>query len=173
MIKKKKSGVWTFLFSLVPGAAEMYMGFMNMGVSLLAVFMITIALTALLEIGALAFIPVIVWFYGFFHARNMAGMSEEQLQQVEDKYLFVNGDIDAMEIGKKYRKLIAVILILVGVMGLWNSLYHTAINYVPAAYQEYVWAIGDIVPKVVIAIIIIFIGIKMIAGKKEELEDDK
>ena len=35
---KKKSGFWTFIFSLLPGAAEMYMGFMKMGVSLMGLF---------------------------------------------------------------------------------------------------------------------------------------
>ena len=35
---KKKSGFWTFVFSLLPGAAEMYMGFMKMGISLMGLF---------------------------------------------------------------------------------------------------------------------------------------
>ena len=172
MIKKKKNGFWTFIFSFLPGAAEMYMGFMKTGISLLTVFLVASALCAMLEAGPLLFVVAIVWFYGFFHARNMAGMSEEQLQATEDKYLFVNDDLDAMEIGKKYKKLLAAILILIGVVLLWNSMFNWAYGIIPGEYHYIVQQIGDIIPKIVIAVIVIIIGFKMIAGKKEELNHD-
>ena len=38
MKPKKKNKFFTFLCSFLPGAAEMYMGFMKMGISLLVVF---------------------------------------------------------------------------------------------------------------------------------------
>ena len=34
MKQQKKSKFFTFMFSFIPGAAEMYMGFMKQGVSL-------------------------------------------------------------------------------------------------------------------------------------------
>ena len=37
-MRRKKSKFLTFIFSLLPGAGEMYMGFMKMGVSLMAEF---------------------------------------------------------------------------------------------------------------------------------------
>ena len=42
---KKKSGFWTFMFSWLPGAGEMYMGFMRMGLSLMGLFWGIIALS--------------------------------------------------------------------------------------------------------------------------------
>ena len=36
----KKSSFWRFLFSLIPGAGEMYMGFLKMGTSLMALFIL-------------------------------------------------------------------------------------------------------------------------------------
>ena len=44
IMTKKKSGFWTFLFSWIPGAGEMYMGFMRMGISLMILFWGIIAL---------------------------------------------------------------------------------------------------------------------------------
>ena len=36
---RKKRGFWTFIFSLIPGAGEMYLGFMKRGVSTMLVFL--------------------------------------------------------------------------------------------------------------------------------------
>ena len=36
---KKKNAILTFIFSLVPGAGEMFMGFMKQGVSLMSMFL--------------------------------------------------------------------------------------------------------------------------------------
>ena len=40
MKTKKKNRFLTFCFSMLPGAAEMYMGFMKTGVSLMSLFML-------------------------------------------------------------------------------------------------------------------------------------
>lgn len=36
---KKKNAILTFIFSMLPGAGEMYMGFMKQGVSLMSMFL--------------------------------------------------------------------------------------------------------------------------------------
>ena len=33
-MKKQKHGFWVFIFSLIPGAGEMYMGFKKQGISI-------------------------------------------------------------------------------------------------------------------------------------------
>ena len=68
---KKKSGFWTFMFSWLPGAGEMYMGFMRMGLSLMGLFWGIIALSIFFNAGFLMLIDVIVWFYGFFQRKTM------------------------------------------------------------------------------------------------------
>ncbi len=42
----KKSRFFTFIFSFCPGAAEMYMGFMKNGVTLMAIFFLLCGLMA-------------------------------------------------------------------------------------------------------------------------------
>lgn len=36
---RKKRGFWTFCFSLIPGAGEMYLGFMKRGLSMMCLFL--------------------------------------------------------------------------------------------------------------------------------------
>ena len=172
MIKKKNS-FWTFCFSFLPGAAEMYMGFMKMGVSLMATFFAIIAIGSFVELGPLLFISAVVWFYGFFHARNLAALDQMQLQQIQDCYLFIGNDIDAKAAGKKYRNLIAGILIFLGLATLWTNIFNMIRDMIPDQYYDFVNMIGYNVPKIVVAVFVILIGMKMISGKKEELEHDE
>ena len=62
MKAKKKSKFLTFCFSLLPGAAEMYMGFMKMGVSLMSLFFLIIMLGMLMNQGIIVMAGIVVWF---------------------------------------------------------------------------------------------------------------
>ena len=68
----KKNSLWRFFFSLIPGAGEMYMGFLKMGVSLMSLFFAIIFIASSLWLGPLILIDIIVWFYSFFHVHNLA-----------------------------------------------------------------------------------------------------
>ena len=52
-MQRKKSRFWLFLFSFMPGAGEMYMGFMKMGLSLMLGFMILVAIVGYTNLGVL------------------------------------------------------------------------------------------------------------------------
>ena len=88
MKQQKKNKFFNFMCSFVPGAAEMYMGFMKQGVSLMALFAVCIV-GAAYGLQAL-FVPaiVLVWFYGFFHARNIVALPEEEFQNLSDGFLW-------------------------------------------------------------------------------------
>ena len=77
-MKQKKNKILRFIFSLLPGAGEMYMGFMKMGLSLMTLFFIIITISAFLRLDSLIFICIIVWFYSFFNVHNIAAMPEEE-----------------------------------------------------------------------------------------------
>ena len=84
----KNNSLWRFLFSLIPGAGEMYMGFFKAGTSLMSLFFFFIFAAASIGFGELLIIDVIVWFYSFFHVHNLAAMPDEEFYVVEDNYLF-------------------------------------------------------------------------------------
>ena len=46
-MKKQKHGFWVFIFSLIPGAGEMYMGFKKQGISIMLLFWGAIALASI------------------------------------------------------------------------------------------------------------------------------
>ena len=76
-MRQKRGKVTTFLCSLIPGAAEMYMGFMKKGISLMAVFILCFVVPSVLRVSDVFILfAVLVWFYSFFHARNLAACKE-------------------------------------------------------------------------------------------------
>ena len=56
MKTKKKSRFLTFCFSMLPGAGEMYMGFMRTGVSLMLLFFLSIYIPVSLRLSELSVI---------------------------------------------------------------------------------------------------------------------
>ena len=115
MKTKKKSKFLTFCFSMMPGAAQMYMGFMKMGTSLMFLFFLIIILAMWLNQGAIAACCVIVWFYSFFQANHLAGLGDEDFDAVDDRFLFGMESLPGMErFVKEHNKWIAVLLIFAG-----------------------------------------------------------
>lgn len=172
MMKHKKNKYWTLLFSLMPGAAEMYMGFMKNGFSIMAVFFASFIIPSVLRVrDVFLLLAVMVWFYGFFHARNLAACSEEELQEIPDDYIWSSfGKIEKIEISNPtLKKWGAVILIFYGLSLLWQSVSQLFYSIVPEYMRIYLYPVMEEVPQIAAAFIIIAIGIKLIIGKKEAL----
>lgn len=172
---KKKNKFLTFICSLLPGAGEMYMGFMKMGISLMVCFFLALMLADIGMSDFMVLIAAIVWFYSFFHVHNLAGLPDEMFFEVKDVYLlpFAGKEDEKMMITGKYRKVAAIILIVIGVGGLLKSFYYVAARYFP---QEVRMILNDFIfyylPRVVFSIAVIVLGIYMIRGKKKQLEDE-
>lgn len=176
MKTKKKNRFLTFCFSLLPGAAEMYMGFMKTGISLMSLFLLMIIIAGWINVGPLAALGIVVWCYGFFHANHLAGLADEDFAQIKDEYLFgMNTFLEGKNFVNKYQKWIAAILIFVGISFLWDSAADMIYDMVPESYQviaRIMWRIGEYIPKLLAGLAIIAIGIKLICGKKAQLSED-
>lgn len=165
---RKKSGFLTFCFSLIPGAGEMYMGFMKQGLSIMAVFWLLVFFATFFNLGPVLFILPILWCYSFFNVHNIRGMSDEEFYALEDDYLF-HLDENSL-VGKlkgKQSNLLAWGLIIVGVAILWNYVIGYIRWLMP---DEIYWSVMDGVPQVAIAVLLIWCGIYLIRGKKKELD---
>lgn len=177
MKTKKKNRFLTFCFSLMPGAAEMYMGFMKTGVSLMVLFFLVIAVAGWIQQVVLAMFCVVIWFYSFFHANHLAGLSDEEFGQVEDEYLFGMESLPGVKsLVEKHQNVVAGILIFIGMCLLWNSMTNLLYDILPKSYRFIARAmslIGYYLPSVLIGVAIIVIGIKMISGKKVETGKDE
>lgn len=172
---KKKNKFLTFCCSLIPGAGEMYMGFMKMGLSLMGMFFLIVTVAAMFELGPVVILAFIAWFYSFFHVHNLAGMADEEFYAVEDEYLFHLGEDGNLgqKLSTQYRKIIAVVLILLGVLLIWNSMYWVIMQFMPEGVAWVIREIGYRLPKLVIGIAIVMAGIYMIRGKKKSLETEQ
>jgi len=175
MKQQKKSKFFNFMFSFIPGASEMYMGFMKQGLSLMAVFALTIVGLAY-GLEAI-FLPalLLVWFYSFFHARNIAALPAEDFMALSDAFIW-DGVME--EKGFKIssptiRKWAAGILIVIGAAMLWNNFSSIIYNLIPNRYWDLIYPIVNQIPEVVVALIIIVIGFRLIVGKKEELNGNE
>ena len=180
-MQTKKSRFWLFIWSLMPGAGEMYLGFMKMGFSLMLGFMGLCMIVAITNIGALAIFPVTMWFYSFFHASNLASLDEQSFHAIEDHYLFGLNDLDNMEklnakMNGKKKNTIAAVFILIGVIMLWQGIFNLLCdifgwdNYFLSRVYYFV---RDDLPRFVIGIAIIWVGVVMIRGKKEDNVSDE
>jgi hypothetical protein len=171
MIRKKNS-FFTFCFSLLPGAGQMYMGFMKRGLSLMAGFFLIISIGAWLNIGPILLILPLIWFYAFFDTHNLRAMPDEEFYAMEDDYLFLT-DIPKetiQQLQSKYRNLLAFALILLGFTVLWNNIFDMLRQYLPKLNLYY--SFGYRFPQIVIGIAIILFGFYLIRGKKVELKRD-
>lgn len=171
-MKKKKSKFWLFIFSLCPGAGHMYMGFMRMGISLLLGFMVLLMVVSITGISAFSVLPLVLYVYSFFHANNIGGLDDESFEALEDEYLFGLHNIGSQQvkIDQKGKKVVAVVLIVIGLYMLWNVMFGLLRDFFgwnnPIIKAMY-YMVTDDIPRVAIGIAIIWFGVVLLRGKKD------
>lgn len=176
-MKKKKNRFWLFVFSLWPGAGHMYIGFMKMGLSFMTGFLLSCAVVGITNIGVLAVFPIIIYVYAFFHANNLGSLDDEQFAAMEDEYLFgfANMDYSRLKLNRRNRNLAAAALIILGVCMLWNVGFGMLRDYMgwdnPVVRMIY-YTVRDELPRAVLALLIIWVGVRMLRGRNEIAETD-
>lgn len=160
----------------------MYLGFMKMGISLMLGFMVLIAVASLTNLGVLSIFPIALYIYSFFHANNLGALNDAEFYSIKDQYLFGMDGLDSIEkmrvgIAQKHRKIAAAVLIVIGVIMLWNMGFDILVdifggnNYY---LRQIRYFMNDRMPRAVIAVAVIWIGISLIRGKKVDyIEEDR
>lgn len=180
-MQRKKSRFWLFICSLIPGAGEMYLGFMKMGVSLMLGFVVLSIAAGILDLSMIYFIPMVMYAYCFFHANNLGTLGDEEFYAVRDQYLFgLDGlsDIEKMQdrLSQRYRKIAAAVLIIIGVVMLWDQIFSWLLEIV--GHDNYYlsrirYFMRHDFLRIVFAVVVIWIGCRLIRGKKAEyIEED-
>lgn len=155
----------------------MYIGFMKMGLSFMTGFLLSCAVVGITNIGVLAVFPIIIYVYAFFHANNLGGLEDEQFAAMEDEYLFgfANMDYSRLKLNRRNRNLAAAALIILGVCMLWNVGFGMLWDYVgwdnPVVKVIY-YTVRDELPRAVLALVIIWVGMRLLRGKSEIEETD-
>lgn len=173
-MKKQKHGFWVFIFSLIPGAGEMYMGFKKQGISIMLLFWGSIALASITGLGWLAMFLPVIWFYSFFNVHNLKSLSEEEFYSVEDNYILHMDQLSG-DMGKflqKHQSAATWVLILLGICILWSRFTSLLYLIVPTNIVDYVYNICNSLPQIIIAAGIIAAGIYLLTQQKKKLKQE-
>ena len=171
-MQKQKKGFWLFICSLIPGAGEMYMGFRKQGLSMMILFWSIFALGAGTGMDWLICFTPIVWCYSFFSVHNLKSLSEEEFYSVEDSYVLHLDELigDTSSFVRKYRPVVAVLLIVFGISILWNNLIDIVQWILPEFLLRILGTLSYNLPQIVIAVAIILAGIYLLSNKREKLQ---
>ena len=178
MKKQKKIRFWTFVLSLIPGASEMYMGFMKNGISIMSVFFLSFIVPSVLRTSDVFILFAgLVWFFAFFHAGNLASCDNVTLETMEDRFIweeyFTGFSFHIPD--RVLRTWGAGIMIIYGLILLWDSFSNIVLNMLTHLLPEsvmlgWVYSLFDQIPQVVVSMVIIVIGLRLIRGKREAIE---
>ena len=174
---KRKHGLLLFIASCIPGCGEMYQGYMKRGVSILTAFCAVFALAVFLEIGALAVLMIPLWLFSFFDSYNLRGQTDAQAEANPDAYLFGLSDMDSRRMSdllQKRHSLVGWGMVILGVYVLFDTFVGRLMHLLCEWMGQ--WWLYDVVmrdvPRMVVTVGIIALGVWFIRGpKKEKMED--
>ena len=171
-----KSKFLTFCFAFIPGAGQMYLGMMKRGASLMLAFSVIIAVIGIFYIPVFGVLLPVIWFYSFFDTFNLSAMPYEQRLYMQDKFLFRLDDLlggSWFTTVRQRHGLVGGILIATGVYLLYNSFIRELLWQLEP-YFPYIDRIINAIPTCVVALAIIVLGIRLVAGPKNKpaLPDD-
>ncbi len=155
-----------FLFALLPGAGQMYLGLMKRGVSFMIPFFFVCFLSSWLDLGPLLFLLPVLWFYAFFDCVNRLSATPEEQAAMRDGFLFVDGKALSHDgLGRSGSLVLGVALLFLGVMLLGRYVLRILSAYIPIP------APISYVPQVLFGALIIAAGVWLILGRRRELRD--
>ena len=162
---RHKNGFWTFCFSFIPGAGQMYQGYMKRGLTLITLFCLFMGL-GLLTGGLLAVVTPIVWMYSFFDTFNLRSQLMEGTAPPDD-YLIHVEEGALSRILTVRPKVLGWCLILVGAYSLYEIFISPFIWDLYHIFGLYWLALLlDRLPSLVLALALIGVGLWLIRGKQ-------
>lgn len=167
----KKNGFFNFWFACIPGAGQMFQGFLKKGSSIMLLFFGIIALVAWSGLDEFLFCIPVIWFYGFFDALNTNSLPDEEFIRIKDEYLFVSSNLNRIDL-KKFRIPVAVFLVLLGMYSLLKEFLRNLESYGLISWET-VYVVEDMVPRTVFSLAVIALGVYLIHGKKTALQEEE
>lgn len=176
----KKNKILFFLFSLIPGAAHMYIGLVKRGLVIMLALVAGAGLAMMADTPAFLLVLPVLWFYSFFDAWNKYHLPEEKLTKVQDDFLFfLNAMPENVRSDPRFKKVASanvlkvggIVAIIAGAYLIWDQIIVSVlIRLLSDTGAEILSQISYKLPQVAVAVILIVVGIKLISHKKRELE---
>lgn len=177
----KKNGILTFLFAFVPGAGQMYQGYMKRGLSLITMFCLCIMAGMLLE--PLVLTALIVWMYSFFDTFNLRAQFIAGTAPADDYLVHFNTkDARLTLFFRDSHKLVGWALIALGAMVAYQNIIMRVLGDVMWRWGQNnpffraVYLMLEQLPQIVTCVALIVCGLWLVRGPKgkkaEEPEDE-
>lgn len=168
---KKKNAFFTFVFAMMPGAGQMYLGLMRRGVSMMLPFLGIIWFSWFFRISELMIFLPVVWFFAFFDTFNQRDALIRG-EAVEDKFLINLGN-DWKGIVIRRHTVIGWCCIALGGYMFYNTFFRSflfrLVDINPILTQFF-----DRLPNLIVIALIILLGIYLVTGgkKKKAVKDE-
>ena len=164
-----KNGILTLIFSCIPGAGQMYQGYMKRGLSLVSMFCLTIFCGMLLP--PLTITCLIVWMYSFFDTFNLRAEIGAGNAPQDDYLIHIDWyDRRMRQLLSESHKLLGWGLIATGVliayqqviMGVLDQLMWSG-GHNSVAFRAF-YLMMDQVPQVLVCVVLILCGVWLVRG---------
>lgn len=166
---RKYSGFLAFVFSLIPGAGQMYLGLMKRGLQIMLLFSIPIFIATILYAeGWFVVFTVIIWFYSFFDCLNIRRAINEG-EEVEDKLIYDANIIDLTDLKGLNYKHLGMGLIATGGLVILNNGFREISRYISRYFPES-YDVIRFIRQSSFPVILIIIGIYLLRKSKVQKE---
>lgn len=152
----KKNALLTFIFACIPGAGQMYYGYMKRGLSMITLFCVSLTLGSIISVLIVA--APIIWMYSFFDTydliRNLVAGNPKP-----DALLLGNIE-DIQKMIPRHNRLIGWAVILFGLWILYENLIVPTLTAVFNALGLGDWWswVDYSLPSLVVAVLLILLG---------------
>ena len=167
----QKNGILTFLFAFIPGAGQMYQGYMKRGLSLILMCCAICMVAAL--ISPAAFFLIVVWMYSFFDTFNLRAQIATGTAPTDDYLVhFDPKDKRLVQMMLDSHKLVGWMLIAFGVLVAYENILMNALNDLMWRWGQNnpffraFYLVMDQLPQVVVCVALIVCGIWLVKGPK-------
>lgn len=167
----QKNGILTFLFAFIPGAGQMYQGYMKRGLSLILMCCAICMVAAL--IAPAAFFLIVVWMYSFFDTFNLRAQIATGTAPTDDYLVhFDPKDKRLVQMMLDSHKLVGWALIAFGVLIAYENILMNALNDLMWRWGQNnpffraFYLVMDQLPQVVVCVALIVCGIWLVKGPK-------
>ena len=169
----KKNGILTFLFAFVPGAGQMYQGYMKRGLSLITMLCLFIMAGAMTGLDPLIVGCLIVYMYSFFDTFNLRAQIMADNAPEDDYLVHINWQDKRMQqFMMDSHKLLGWGLIALGAMVAYQNIIMRVLGDVMWRWGQNnpffraVYLVLDELPQIVACVALVICGIWLVRGPK-------
>lgn len=173
----RRNSFLTIMFALIPGAGEMFLGYMKKGMSSMMIFFGILGIGTFFRLEFVLFALPVVWFYSFFTTLNLHGLIIKGMPLPRDEFVIsgfnLKGNFEGI-FSKKNNFYIGYGLVVIGGLSLISFISEPIIDVL----YRYWPSVGDLLrdltyrlPALLVSVAIVLLGVKLIKGKSEKEQE--